>query len=93
MRVLLALAVFVTLSLKMVSAVHATSYGDGPHDHDGVPCVMAHWGSHQDDDWLVTDDAVLIEPVVFAQISEFLARSLIVPTVRILPPGRAPPHA
>ncbi|MBB4658265.1 hypothetical protein [Parvularcula dongshanensis] len=75
------------------AAAHAAAFGDGPHDHDGIPCSLQIHGD-QTVGLLPPPDAPLLilplpEPVAKAEAS----RTLLVPASTVTPPGRAPPFS
>jgi len=91
-RALAILLSFFILTMQTVTAAHATEYGDGPHEHHGTECLIAKAGDRHDDDWDVPPEVVLlILPRFEAATCSFVQKALLIPTVTVTPPGRAPP--
>ena len=91
------LAILMTLVLVTVQTVtmaHAAAYGDEPHDHNGVECMIAKAGDRHDDDLACPPVIeVMILRHVGAATYSFSQQALLIPTVTQSPPGRAPPHS
>ena len=72
--------------VQVTSSSHATLFGDGPHEHDGIQCELALVSSHQ----------VAIEPDL-PKLPDHWPASEITPDTAFFgpvwtrPPGRAPP--
>ena len=86
-RVLIALL----LGAMTFSAVHASTYGDGAHDHDGIACSIA----------IASDDAEAIAPIDFVYTAHEYAAAppfarapqtdIVLGFLGRAPPPRAPP--
>lgn len=77
---------------QTVMSVHATEFGDEHHQHDGVECVMAFAAKSPGDDLDVPPSTTpLILHRLESATAQFVLEGLLVPTVTVLPPGRAPP--
>lgn len=88
------LLTLVLVTMQTVTMAHATAYGDEEHDHNGVECLISKAGSPHDDDWDVPPEVILVFlPRMEMAIQSFALKALLVPTVTVLPPGRAPPLA
>ena len=82
------------IAVQTVTMAHASAYGDEPHTHDGVECIVAKAGDRTDGGLDVPKmTAVIHLPRVEAAVADFSATALLIPTVTASPPGRAPPHA
>lgn len=85
-RAFIALLIGLFASLQVFTTAHATSYGDAPHEHDGVSCIVS----------IVTADShIVLTPVLHAPKLVILTET---PTVTpftsasyLAPQGRAPP--
>ena len=87
------LGAFIALffALQSYSIAHASSYGDAPHEHDGIACSVTVLA----DDHVVALPTVLIFETLIANTAEtvypdFTSAAYITPQSRA-PPPRAPP--
>ena len=82
------LGAFVALffALQSYSISHASTYGDAPHEHDGIACAVT---VISDDLAAITIDAPVIERAI-SNISEPVYPDF-TSTLYITPQGRAPP--
>lgn len=83
---LMTLVVGLFLWVQSAAVVHAASYGDGPHDHDGVKCEMYRVaGSEQ----VILPAPVPVFPAPF--ITHEVYTPVINERIAFWPPERAPP--
>lgn len=85
-RALLAVIIGLFASLQVYTSAHAVSFGDAPHEHDGVACVLT----------IVAADDHIILPTKAITPKRIVARAApktqTFTSARYLAPqGRAPP--
>lgn len=73
-------------SLQVVTTAHAASYGDSPHEHDGVACVITV---------VTADDHIVLPALQHAPavivVSNTPAAAPFISARYLAPQGRAPP--
>lgn len=85
-HVLIGIFALLVIGLQSNAVAHSAQYGDVPHDHDNIVCVL---------DGISCEDEVHIPPVSYVmtaiepQARLYRVDSLSAPFVT--PPGRAPP--
>lgn len=85
-RAALAILIGLFASLQVYTVAHAVSYGEAPHDHDGVACVLTIVAA---DEQIILPDQVDTPPLVMAVDAP--ETNIFTSTPRLLPQGRAPP--
>lgn len=80
-------------ALQSYGVAHASSYGDAPHEHDGVACSVTVMS---DDQAVILPASPIIEPIasqtIIAVYPNFTSAPYTTPQGRA-PPPRAPPNS
>ena len=88
---LIALLIGLFLAFQISASAHATTYGDNPHEHEGVSCVITTL-AESDQGILPVEPEIVAERirVVFVWQEKFVSTPIIVNQSRA-PPPRGPP--
>lgn len=88
---LVALLIGLFLAFQISASAHTTTFGDAPHEHDGISCVITTL-AEIDQDILPVEPEVLAEPspIVLVWHETFTSTSATTSQTRA-PPPRAPP--
>jgi len=73
-------------ALQSYSVAHASSYGDAPHEHDGISCAVTVLA---DDHLVVLPTPPVFEIIIADKVETFYPD--LVSAAYITPHGRAPP--